>query len=61
MKEQELSELEFQNPRTKWSGDKQSTWQWIQTWDKNGWTQWEIQQEVRRYKEVTNGVEDCNN
>ena len=40
MKQQELNELEFQNPRrTKWSGDKQSTWQWIQTWEKNGWTQ----------------------
>ena len=24
MKEQELSELEFQNPRTKWTGDKQA-------------------------------------
>ena len=21
------------------------------TWEKNGWTQWEVQQRVRRYKE----------
>ncbi len=71
MKEYIPSKETGQNPRkrTKWKRNKQSTWQRVQRkthkdahwyWEKTGWTQWEHQQRIGKYKKETIRNEEYN-